>query len=113
MRSLFARSGARHVTIAIAVVLVGPEQEEWNFPTSLLPDQAQVETTLILGPSGSSLEILGIRMMSPSVESRLHRDLFQRRPISVPLPRRETALTSSPENRPSRMLRTIASDRRR
>lgn len=90
----------------VAVVLVGHEQEEWNFPLSLLPENVDTETVLILGQNGTSYDILGVRLLSPSVESRLGRELFRRRPIAVPLPQREPA-QGTPTDRPSRMLRTL------
>lgn len=93
----------------LAVVLVGAEGDEWDFPLDLLPADVGPGTELELEGHGRDLRVTGVGSSHSSVEARLDRGLNRKRPIVVPLPHRSPAATPDvqPHERPSRLARGL------
>ena len=94
----------------LATVLIGPEAEEWDFPSHLLPDEAVEGSLLILEASGRNFRVIGIGTNHDDVEERLSRSLNRRKRIVFPLPHREIPVPvgdASPTDRPSRLTRGL------
>ena len=75
----------------VAIVLVGLELEEWDFPAHLLPGEAKEGTVLRLRSVDGSFEVIDIDASVKPFEERLGRGLNRKRPIVFPLPHREHA----------------------
>ncbi|GIU84540.1 MAG: hypothetical protein KatS3mg008_1315 [Acidimicrobiales bacterium] len=73
----------------VAIVLVGNDLEEWDFPAHMLPPEAQPEDVLILEGWGRDFKVVGIEKLNPTIEARLGRAMIQKKRIQQPLPRRE------------------------
>lgn len=73
----------------VAIVLVGDELDEWDFPAHLLPDEAREGTVLRLRAVDGSFEVVDIDPSVKPLEERLDRGLNRKRPIAFPLPQRE------------------------
>ncbi len=95
----------------IAVVLVGEEEEEWDFPAHLLPPEAEEGMILLLEKGEQHFEVVGIGRSRVDLEARLMRPLSRRRPIILPLPQRSGPKVPPPDvrptDRPSRMNRDL------
>lgn len=73
----------------VAIVLVGADLEEWDFPAHLLPDEAREGSVLRLRSVDGSFEVVDIDPSIKPLEERLDRGLNRKRPIAFPLPQRE------------------------
>jgi hypothetical protein len=99
----------------VAVVLVGADLEEWDFPAHLLPGDAKEGTVLRLRLLDGSYEVVGIDPSVKPLEERLDRRLNRKRPIVFPLPHREhpepelddTPVDIDPHERVSRLARGL------
>jgi hypothetical protein len=54
----------------IAVVLVGPEQEPWDFPLEILPDEVGPESVLVLERRGRRLRFIELDPVTEVVRRR-------------------------------------------
>jgi hypothetical protein len=54
----------------LATVLVGPEQEEWDFPLEILPDDVEPGSVLVLERWGRRLRFVEIDPVSEIVRRR-------------------------------------------
>jgi hypothetical protein len=96
----------------VAIVLVGNDLEEWDFPAHMLPPEAKPDDVLILEGWGRNFKVVGLDRLNPSIEARLGRALLRRKRIVPPLARREPppkTPTLRIDQRPSRYFRDIKS----
>lgn len=54
----------------IAVVLVGPERESWDFPLEILPDDVAVDSVLVLERRGRRLDFIELDPAAEVVRGR-------------------------------------------
>lgn len=54
----------------IAVVLVGPERESWDFPLEILPDDVAVDSVLVLERRGRRLDFVELDPVGEIVRAR-------------------------------------------
>ena len=62
-----------------AKVLVGPQEEEWDFPAHMLPSGTTPDSELLLASTGRSFEVVGLARRTDTMEFRLSRGVNRRR----------------------------------
>jgi len=72
------------IDLGVATVLVGENQEEWDFPTQLLPSDTTEDSILLLTGEGYGLQVVGLAPERvDSVQNRLNRGLNRRRMAQI------------------------------
>ncbi len=72
------------IDLGVATVLVGENQEEWDFPMQLLPSDTTEDSILLLTGEGYGLQVVGLaHERVDSVQNRLNRGVNRRRMAQI------------------------------
>jgi hypothetical protein len=73
-----------HIQDGIAVVLVGPEQEPWDFPLEILPADVSMDSLLVLERVGRRLRFVELDPVTEVVRTRAFELRMQRTVRKLP-----------------------------
>ena len=78
--SEITRAVVMSIDHGVATILVGDQQEEWDFPLDLLPEGTGEDSIVLMSGEGYSLRAVGLAPERvDSVQSRLNRGVNRRR----------------------------------